>query len=186
MTPAGPVKLRIGRVTSREDVPAIAALQARTFVVPWGIDAIVWELEHSDVSRLYAAHLSGRDDVPERAVRDRTEEAMATDEELVAYCATWLLFDELHINSLAVAGAWRRRHVARRLLAHIFSDVVGAGATKATLEVRQSNEAARRLYEGLGFGVEAVRRDYYQHPREDALVLWSRDLIAASDRLARL
>jgi ribosomal-protein-alanine N-acetyltransferase len=42
--------------------------------------------------------------------------------------------------------------------------------------VRESNEAARALYEGLGFKVEGVRRDYYQAPREDALILWHRDL----------
>jgi ribosomal-protein-alanine N-acetyltransferase len=50
------------------------------------------------------------------------------------------------------------------------------GATRATLEVRRSNEAARILYERLGFAVEAIRPDYYTNPREDALILWLRDL----------
>ena len=53
-----------------------------------------------------------------------------------------------------------------------------SGAQSATLEVRRSNEAARALYEGLGFRVDGVRRDYYQHPREDALILWNRHLAA--------
>ena len=53
------------------------------------------------------------------------------------------------------------------------------GARAATLEVRSSNVAARGLYEGLGFAVEGVRRDYYQHPREDALILWQRRLADA-------
>ena len=47
--------------------------------------------------------------------------------------------------------------------------------------MRQSNEAARALYEGLGFQVEGVRRDYYQEPREDALILWHRQLAEASE-----
>ena len=78
------------------------------------------------------------------------------------------MFDELHINSLAVDPAWRRRGLARRLLVSVLGDAVASGAQSATLEVRRSNEAARALYEGLGFKVDGVRRDYYQHPREDA------------------
>jgi ribosomal-protein-alanine N-acetyltransferase len=94
----------------------------------------------------------------------------------VAYCACWIIFDELHINSLAVDENWRRRGVARYLLEGVLKEAAAAGARSATLEVRRSNEAARTLYEGLGFHVDAVRRDYYQHPREDALILWHRAL----------
>jgi len=46
------------------------------------------------------------------------------------------------------------------------------GARLATLEVRASNEAARRLYERLGFRERTVRRGYYTKPAEDGLVLW--------------
>jgi ribosomal-protein-alanine N-acetyltransferase len=46
------------------------------------------------------------------------------------------------------------------------------GATRATLEVRASNEAARRFYEGLGFRAAAVRKHYYTNPVEDAVILW--------------
>jgi ribosomal-protein-alanine N-acetyltransferase len=66
--------------------------------------------------------------------------------------------------------------LARRLLRHVLDHAVSAGATAATLEVRRSNTAARALYEGLGFSVEGVRRDYYQDPREDAVIPWKRDL----------
>jgi ribosomal-protein-alanine N-acetyltransferase len=87
-----------------------------------------------------------------------------------------MIFDELHINSLAVDERWRQQGIARRLLVGVLAEAVRAGARTATLEVRESNAAARALYEGLGFHVEGVRRDYYQHPREDALVLWHRRL----------
>ena len=96
----------------------------------------------------------------------------------MAYCACWMIFDELHINSLAVEVDRRRQGVALALLRRVMRDAAASGARSATLEVRQSNQAARGLYEGLGFKVEAVRRDYYQEPREDALVLWHRQIAA--------
>ena len=64
---------------------------------------------------------------------------------LVGYCACWMVFDELHINSLAVDAPWRRRGLARRLLREVFRDAILAGAQSATLEVRRSNTPAREL-----------------------------------------
>jgi tRNA threonylcarbamoyl adenosine modification protein YeaZ/ribosomal-protein-alanine acetyltransferase len=143
-------------VAEPADLAAVEALQRRAFTNPWGADAIKWELENTDVARLYV--MRG----PAGSV--------------VAYCACWKVFDELHINSLAVEESLRRRGLARRLLHFVILDAHASGARSATLEVRQSNHAARLLYEGLGFRVEGVRRDYYQDPREDALILWHRDL----------
>ncbi|HYN08654.1 MAG TPA: tRNA (adenosine(37)-N6)-threonylcarbamoyltransferase complex dimerization subunit type 1 TsaB [Vicinamibacterales bacterium] len=150
---AGPWRIAVAETA---DLTAVEALQRRAFTNPWGKDAIKWELENTDVARLYV-------------MRD-------TAGTVVAYCACWKVFDELHINSLAVEESLRRRGLARRLLYFVILDARAAGAQSATLEVRQSNQAARLLYEGLGFRVEGVRRDYYQDPREDALILWHRDL----------
>ena len=55
---------------------------------------------------------------------------------------------------------------------------VRLGARSATLEVRRSNEDARRLYERFGFAAAGVRRAYYTNPVEDALVMWRSDLAA--------
>lgn len=117
-----------------------------------------WELANTDVARLYVLRLSDL---------------------LVGYCACWVLFDELHINSLAIDDAYRRQGMALMLLRGVIRDAQSAGATKATLEVRRSNTPALRLYERLGFVVDAVRKDYYEQPREDALVLWCRALAVA-------
>ena len=152
----------VTRATGDDDLSEVGELQRRAFTNPWGADALKWELNNTDVARLYLMSTASGP--------------------LVAYCACWLVFDELHINSLAVDEPWRRRGLARRLLADVFRDVIQSGAQSATLEVRQSNIAARRLYEALGFTVEAVRRAYYQEPREDALVLWHRTL-SRSERL---
>jgi tRNA threonylcarbamoyl adenosine modification protein YeaZ/ribosomal-protein-alanine acetyltransferase len=153
---AGSSGYAIRRAAGPEDLAAVDALQRQTFTNPWGAEAIRWELENTDVSRLYVMHDAGG--------------------ALVAYCACWMVFDELHINSLAVDVARRRQGLARQLLEHVLAEAVETGATAATLEVRRSNTAARALYEGLGFAVEGIRRDYYQDPREDAVILWKRGL----------
>ena len=146
----------IVRASAQDDLVEVEALQRRSFTNAWGAEALRWELKNTDVARLYLMRSPGGT--------------------LVGYCACWMVFDELHINSLAIDFSWRRRGLARRLLEEVFRDALAAGARSATLEVRQSNAPARRLYEGLGFQVEAVRRDYYQEPREDALILWNRSL----------
>ena len=146
----------ITRASPGDDLSEVEALQRAAFTNPWGADSLRWELANTDVARLYL-------------MRD-------PDRNLVAYCACWMILDELHINSLAVSEPWRGRSLARQLLRHVFRECVAAGAASATLEVRQSNKAARALYEALGFRVEATRRDYYQEPREDALILWHRSL----------
>jgi ribosomal-protein-alanine N-acetyltransferase len=91
---------------------------------------------------------------------------------VIAYCAVWLIFDELHINNLAVLPDWRRQGVASWLLAHVLHAGEASGAARGTLEVRASNAPAIALYEGFGFRERGRRPRYYTNPTEDALILW--------------
>lgn len=147
---------RIERVTGDAGLADVLALQTSSFTNPWTADALRWELEHSPVSRLYV-------------LKDEEDRVWA-------FCACWQLVDELHINSVAVEPGRRREGLGARLMRGVLAIAREEGATQATLEVRRSNDAARILYERLGFTVEAIRPDYYTNPREDALILWLRDL----------
>jgi ribosomal-protein-alanine N-acetyltransferase len=153
-------ELSIRRGDIDRDLDDILALDLVTFTNPWTRAMYEWEARRSDVSRLYVA----------------CAPAAGAGEVLVAYCAVWVIYDELHINNLAVHPDWRRRGVARTLLEAVLTDAANAGAHDATLEVRRSNDAALKLYEALGFTVEGVRVGYYSQPDEDALVLWRRRL----------
>jgi ribosomal-protein-alanine N-acetyltransferase len=143
--------LAFGRAELGRDLDGILAVDAATFDRPWTRAMYEWEWTHSDVARFYVAR---HGDV------------------VVAYCAGWVIFDELHINNLAVDPAWRRRGVGAALLVFVLDAAAAEGAKRATLEVRRSNEPARRLYERFGFGFAGVRKGYYREPVEDALVLW--------------
>ena len=91
---------------------------------------------------------------------------------VVGFCAFWLVLDEIHINNVAVRPPLRGVGIGSALLHRALAEAKELGARRATLEVRASNEAARRLYERLGFYVAATRRNYYTNPVEDALILW--------------
>jgi ribosomal-protein-alanine N-acetyltransferase len=79
--------------------------------------------------------------------------------------------DEGEILNLAVAAAQQRRGVGRALARAAIARLGASGARTVYLEVRESNQAARGLYEGLGFTVVGRRDRYYRRPVEAALVL---------------
>jgi ribosomal-protein-alanine N-acetyltransferase len=60
------------------------------------------------------------------------------------------------------------------MLKRVLEDGVKLGIEAFTLEVRRGNLPAVRLYEKFGFAQEGVRRDFYENPREDALIMWKR------------
>jgi ribosomal-protein-alanine N-acetyltransferase len=138
------------------DLQGILEIDETSFLRPWTREMYEAELENPTVTRIFVVRTS--------VVR------------VAGYCATWFLMPELHINNLAVRPACRRHHLATRLLERVLQTAEEAGGERATLEVRRSNHAARALYEGLGFRVRGVRRDYYTEPVEDALILWREPL----------
>lgn len=90
---------------------------------------------------------------------------------LLGYIMFWVVFEELHLMNLAVRPDARRRGLGTALARHALAVGAARGARTALLEVRASNLAAIALYEGLGFARKNVRKGYYDHPREDAVIM---------------
>ena len=80
------------------------------------------------------------------------------------------LDEEWEIENLAIAGPARRKGLGTRLLGEFLDWARSRGALSVFLEVRESNLAARRLYEKLGFLEGSRRKRYYCEPDEDAIV----------------
>jgi ribosomal-protein-alanine N-acetyltransferase len=143
--------MTVERISEGEDLDAVAALEAASFTNPWTREMLERELRQSDVARVYVLRTAGC--------------------RVAAFCTCWLVLDELHINTIAVQADLRRQGLATTLMQQLLDDVAAEGVRRAYLEVRRSNLPAQRLYERLGFALAGVRRHYYSHPDEDALVL---------------
>lgn len=141
----------VERVTDAGDLDGVIEVERASFHNPTTREWYESELERPDVCYVYVA---------------RTEEAR-----VAGFCAFWRVADQIHINNLAVRPELRGRGVGRVLLRRALEEAERMGAVHATLEVRRSNEPARRLYEGAGFKLVGVRASYYTHPIEDALIL---------------
>ena len=92
--------------------------------------------------------------------------------ELLGYLIISRYVDAWHVMNLAVGAKHRRKRIATALLERLFEVTAGEGRRGYTLEVRVSNEVAIKLYEQAGFKARGVRRGYYTHNREDALIMW--------------
>jgi ribosomal-protein-alanine N-acetyltransferase len=148
--------ITIALVAQERDLDAVLAIEAESFTSPWTREMYLAELRNVGVSFCYLA-------------RDEAGHALG-------FCSFWRIVDELHINNLAVLPAYRRRGIGSTLLIYVLQEGARLGAHSATLEVRRSNEDARRLYERFGFAASGVRRAYYTNPVEDAVVMWRADL----------
>lgn len=135
------------------DLEQVLAIEQASFSIPWSRNLFLSEFRSPRVSNLLVA----LNDEPVRTV--------------VGYIIFWLVEDEMHILNLAVEPAYRRKGIARKLVLAAIRRAGRKGAKRAFLEVRVSNGAAQKLYESIGFAGTSMRRDYYDSPVEDALVM---------------
>lgn len=87
------------------------------------------------------------------------------------YLVMWFAADEAEIGDLAVSPELRRRGIGRTLVDRAVEEARRRSATGIFLEVRASNEGARRMYDDAGFLVVGTRPGYYTEPAEDAYVM---------------
>ncbi|MEY8711163.1 ribosomal-protein-alanine N-acetyltransferase [Mangrovibacter phragmitis] len=95
------------------------------------------------------------------------------DGQLVAFAITQVVLDEATLFNIAVDPAWQRKGLGRELLDYLIAALEQSDVLTLWLEVRESNQGARALYERLGFNEVTVRRNYYPCAtgREDAIVM---------------
>jgi [ribosomal protein S18]-alanine N-acetyltransferase len=145
------MKVELRRLELR-DLAAIETIERASYPTPWS-------------RSMFASELAKPTSLSLGAFDPETKE-------LVGYLIISRYVDAWHVMNVAVAETHRRRGIARTLLARLFEVTSTDERRGYTLEVRVSNLAAIRLYEGLGFHARGVRRGYYTDNREDAVIMW--------------
>ena len=135
------------------DVADVAAIEARVFSTPWEASTFQSLLERPSA---------------ELRVLDDAEAGV------VGYAVVWCILDQGEVANIALAPGHRGRGLGARLLDAMLGVARKRGVKSMYLEVRVSNDAARALYERFGFHRVGTRQDYYEAPREDALVMMKR------------
>ena len=144
-------ELRVRIVPMNADhLDQVAELERICFSTPWSRSMLAEELDNALAAFLVA--LDERGDV-------------------VGYAGVQVILDEGYITNVAVRPDCRRRGVAGKLLQVFLDFARGNRLAFLTLEVRASNAAAIALYESRGFQEAGRRKNYYEHPREDAIIM---------------
>ena len=140
-----------------EDVDRIVEIERLSFTTPWSKYAFLSEIYNQPISCPFVIEDSRKN-------------------KIIGYVIYWIIGDEAHINNIALHPEFRGQGIGEYVLRKIIELIKKAGAKFISLEVRPSNIPARKLYQKLGFRLEAIRKNYYINPREDALIL-VKDLI---------
>lgn len=146
--------LQIRNMTA-EDLDQVCRIENNSFSVPWSYKSFEESLANPNVCYVVAC--------PEDNVQ-----------QILGYCGAYLIGDEADINQVAVAQEYRRNGIGKQMLDGLMHILEEKNIVAVTLEVRKSNVAAIALYESLGFVTEGVRKNFYEKPTEDALIMWKR------------
>lgn len=136
------------RKAIESDIPQIALIEKACFSRPWTEDSIRDSFNNKS-NCFYIAEADGK---------------------AVGYIGLSVVLDEGYILNVATLPDYRRQGIAASLISHIIN-VYKDELRFLTLEVRPSNTAAIRLYEGFGFEKAGERKNYYRNPTENALLL---------------
>lgn len=137
------------REASLEDISALEKLEQQCFSVPWTKEQLIGQLPDS-THRFLVAERGG---------------------ELLGYVGMMFVLDEGYISNVATAPSARRNGIGRALISALLKQAEELALSFVTLEVRRSNEPAKALYAQQGFLAVGERRDYYQRPKEDAILM---------------
>lgn len=137
------------RKGTKEDIEAIYNIELESFSVPWSLESITQELEN-EVAYYVVAEEDGQ---------------------VLGYAGLWDVVGEGQITNIAVRPSGRRKGIGKKLVEGLIAYGKEKELEVLILEVRESNEAAIKLYSEVGFKDIGKRKNYYTKPTEDAILM---------------
>jgi ribosomal-protein-alanine N-acetyltransferase len=132
-----------------EDLEQVVEIEKASMLSPWSKELFEEELKR-EVARYFVGEI---------------------DHQVVGYMGYWEAPQEAHIINLAIAPRFRQKGLGFEMMGYCLRFAYNKGARLATLEVRESNEAAQKLYEKINFRTVAIRKKYYSDNQENAVVM---------------
>ena len=131
-------------------IDQMAEIEIECFSVPWSREALEEELENPYAHYVVCTGGAGN---------------------VLGYIGSRIVLDSADITNVAVRPVYRRRGIARQLVGRMLEQMAEKGVTGVLLEVRESNLPAQNCYAQAGFTVVGRRKNYYELPKEDALLM---------------
>ena len=131
------------------DANELSMLDAECFSIPWSEQSFL-----NDAKNPIAEYVIAR-----------------IGEKIVGYAGFWKVLDEAQITNVAVLKKFRRQKIAHKILSELIKLAKQKSIKTLTLEVRESNLAAIKLYSGLNFKKVGTRKNYYKNPTENAVLM---------------
>ena len=149
-----PVKIYL-ELMREEHLDQVSQIEQVSFPIPWSRQSFAQELQNGYTRYVVAVNDAGQ---------------------VAGYGGMWLTLDEAQITNVAVHPEQRGKNVGKLLMLGLIQQATLSGCRKMTLEVASSNLIARRLYESFGFTAGGIRKKYYEHNGDDAIIMWLNDI----------
>lgn len=138
------------RKMQAEDLPQVAAIEQSLFGDPWSEKAFSETLDQEEADFIVVVN---------------------EQEEVIGYCGTYRALDEAEIVNVAIKREYQNRGYGAEMVQALIDEEKKNGAVFFFLEVRESNLSAQCCYKKLGFKTIGIRKDFYESPKENALVM---------------
>ena len=150
------------RKMTPQDIPAVVEIEKQCFSLPWSHKSFEDSLNRNDTLFLVC-------EVEEH--ESNACNVIENDSFIAGYMGLYLSFDEASVTNVAVSPMFRKRGYGEALVAKAKETAKKAGAECIFLEVRESNIPALSLYKKFGFEELGIRKKFYEHPVEDAIIM---------------
>ncbi len=140
------------RKMQEKDVREVARVEEETFSMPWSASAFLEMIEAE-----YAYYMVAEDG-----------------DEIIGSCGLRNIAGEGEITNVVIRPEYRNKGIGTNMLCKLIESGEKMGAREFTLEVRESNKSAIHVYEKLGFLPEGIRKNFYEKPCENAVIMWKR------------
>jgi len=135
-----------------DDIKNVVEVENKSFTIPWHEESFVQELANNLALYLVAK----------------------IEEKAVGYVGVWKILNEGHITNVAVHPDYRNKGIGKALVSELLLLCIKDGINSFTLEVRESNLIAQKLYKDLGFEEAGIRKKYYSDNNENAIIMWKK------------